>query len=188
MIDQKALGNTFLLVLLAGGTWWVAEKLNPKDTVEPKIDHSQVDYYSKDITRTVLTAEGVPKEKLFAPLLTHYKNDDRTELDNPTQTLYKKDGLPWVIKSQAGTLLSGGEAVLLRGKVLITRKNDKGEELRIITSNVKYIPDQEYAETAENVLMLGPDDASSGTGAQVYFEPFLKINLLADVRRKHEIR
>jgi hypothetical protein len=76
--------------------------------------------------------------------------------------------------------------VLLHGKVLITRKNDKGEELKIFTSNVKYTPDTEYAETAEFVRMEAKDDITTGTGAQVYFEPVLKINLLADVRRKHE--
>ena len=188
MIDTKAIANKLIWVVLAGGAWWVAEEITPKDIIEPKANKDQVDYYSKNITRTVLTAEGIPKEKLFAPLMTHYKNDDRTELDQPTDTLYKKGQEPWVIHSATGTLLSKGETVLLHGDVLITRKNDKGEELRIITSNVKYIPADDYAETAEHVLMLGPDDASSGTGAQVNFEPSLKINLLADVRRKHEIR
>jgi lipopolysaccharide export system protein LptC len=188
MRNFGAFASKLILVLLVGGTWWLAEKLNPKDVIETKLDNSQVDYYSKNITRIVLTSEGTPKEKLFAPLLTHYKNDDRTELDKPTQTLYKKGEEPWIIHSATGTLLSKGETVLLHGDVLITRKNDKGEELRIITSNVKYIPEREYAETAEHVLMLGPNDASSGTGAQVNFEPALQIKLLADVRRKHEIR
>jgi lipopolysaccharide export system protein LptC len=188
MRDPKAFASKLILALLALGTWWLAETLRPNDMIETKTDSNQVDYYSKNITRAVLTSEGTLKEKLFAPLLTHYKNDDRTELDQPTQTLYKKGEEPWIIHSAAGTLVSGGKEVLLHGDVLITRKNDKGEELRIMTSNVKYIPDQDYAETSEHVLMLGPDDASSGTGAQVNFEPTLKINLLADVRRKHEIR
>ena len=176
------------LILLAGGTWWLAETLAPKEVTEQKVEHDQIDYYSKNIHRTVLTEEGIAKEMLFAPLMTHYKNDDRTELDKPTQTLYKKDGEPWVIHSDWGTLTAGGKEVFLRGDVLITRKNEKGDELRIMTTNVKYIPEKEYAETDEHVLMLGPDDASSGTGAQVYFKPDLKINLLADVKRKHEIR
>lgn len=184
---NSAVGKLALL-LLALGTWWLADKLTPKFVAEKKSDTSQMDYFSKDITRTVLTDQGIPKEKLFAPMMTHYRDRDRTELESPTQTLYKKDAQPWVIHSEKGTLLDGGKEVLLRGDVLITRKNDQGEELRIMTKNVKYIPDQEYAETDEHVLMLGPNDASSGTGAQVNFEPALLIKLLADVRRKHEIR
>jgi len=101
-------------------------------------------------------------------------------------TLYKKDGEPWVIKAEQGTSLAGGEAVLLHGKVQISHANNQGEELKIYTSNVKYVPDTDYAETAERVLMVSKDDSTSSTGAQVYFEPVIKINLLADVRRKHE--
>ncbi len=186
MPESKNLLSFFLLVLLAGITWWLAEKLSPKEEVASKLDQSQVDYYSKNLHRMVLSTEGKPKEVLVADLMTHYKNDDRTEMDKPVLTLYKNKGEPWIIHSATGTSLAGGKTILLHGDVLITRKDDKGEELRIITKNVTYIPDTEYAETAEHVLMLGPNDASSGTGAQVYFSPALKINLLADVRRKHE--
>jgi lipopolysaccharide export system protein LptC len=186
MLNPRAIANNLLLLLLAGGTWWLAENLTPKDTVEAKVDTSQIDYYSKNIHRTVLNPDGKPKEVLFAELMTHYKDDNRTAMDKPVMTLYKKGGEPWVIHAEKGTSLAGGNAVLLHGKVLITRKNDKGEEMKIYTSNVKYTPDKEYAETADRLLMVSKDDTTSGTGAQVYFEPVLKINLLADVRRKHE--
>jgi lipopolysaccharide export system protein LptC len=108
-------------------------------------------------------------------------------MDKPVMTMYKKLGEePWVIRSERSTSLAGGDTVLLRGKVLVTREGQKNGGLKIVTSNVKYIPDKDYAETRENVLMLSKDDETSATGAQVYFEPVLKINLLADVRRKHE--
>lgn len=186
MFNPRTIIINLALLLLAGGSWWLAESLVQKETLEAKVDKSQIDYFAKNIHRTVLSPEGKPEEVLFAELMTHYKDDNRTVLDKPTMTLYKSGGEPWVIHSEKGTSLSGGEAVLLHGKVLITRSNDKGEELKIHTSNVKYIPDKDYAETAERVLMLSKDDATSGTGAQVYFEPVLVINLLADVRRKHE--
>jgi lipopolysaccharide export system protein LptC len=134
----------------------------------------------------VLTPEGIPKEILVAELMTHYKDDDRTEMENPVMTLYKEGQEPWIIRSESGTSLAGGQAVLLRGEVLITRKDSKGEELKIVTSNVKYTPDKNFAETREHVLMLSKDDKTSAIGAEVTFEPVLKINLLADVRRKHE--
>jgi len=186
MLNPRTVANNLFLLLLAGGSWWLADNLTPKDDTEAKVDPSQVDYYSKNIHRTVLTPEGVPKEVLFAELMTHYKNDNRTDMDKPVMTLYKKGGEPWIIHSEKGTSQAGGKTVLLHGKVLITRKNDKGEEMKIHTSNVKYTPDTEYAETAERVLMETKDDTTSGTGAEVYFEPVLTIKLLADVRRKHE--
>ena len=97
MLDPKTIANKLIWVVLAGGTWWVAENITPKDIIEPQANQDQVDYYSKNITRIVLTEEGIPKEKLFAPLMTHYKNDDRTELDKPIETLYKKQGEPCLL-------------------------------------------------------------------------------------------
>jgi len=186
MLNPRAIATNLTLLLLAGGSWWLAESLVQKEAVEAQVDNSQIDYFAKNIQRTVLSPEGKPEEVLFAELMTHYKDDNRTVMDKPTMTLYKKGGEPWIIHAEKGTSLAGGEAVLLHGKVLISRDNGKGEELKIHTSNVKYIPDKDYAETAERILMVSKDDATSGTGAQVYFEPVLKINLLADVRRKHE--
>lgn len=186
MLDPKKVSVNLALFIAAAGTWWLAESLVPQEPPPPKLDGGQIDYISKNIRRTVLTAEGKTKEVLVAELMTHYKNDDRTELEKPVMTLYKEKGEPWVIRSDTGTSLSGGEAVWLRGNVLITRKNDKGEEMKIITRNVKYIPNKDYAETSEHVLMVSSSDTTSGEGAQVYFEPVLKINLLGDVRRKHE--
>jgi lipopolysaccharide export system protein LptC len=186
MTSPRALATHLLLALLAAGSWWLAESLAPKDEAENKVDSSQVDYYSKNIHRTVLTAQGTPKEALFAEVMTHYKDDNRTDMDGPVMTLYKDGGEPWTIRAEKGTSLSGGQAVLLRGKVLITRKDNNGEEMEILTSNVTYTPGRDYAETAEPVLMRSKDDTTRATGAQVTFEPVLKINLLADVRRKHE--
>jgi len=186
MFNPKVVATNTILLLVAAATWWLAESLVQKETVEAKADTSQIDYFAKNIRRTVLSTEGKPNEVLFADMMTHYKDDNRTVMEKPTMTLYKKGGEPWVIHAEKGTSLAGGEAVLLHGKVLISRDLDKGDELKIYTSNVKYTPEKNYAETEERVLMVTRDDATSGTGAQVYFEPVLKINLLADVRRKHE--
>jgi lipopolysaccharide export system protein LptC len=187
MPSLRTLATHLLLAALAVGTWWLAESLAPKDEAAAKVDASRVDYYSKNIRRTVLTPEGTPKEVLFAETMTHYKDDNRTDMVMPVMTLYKKTGEePWVVRSEKGTSLAGGGAVLLRGKVLITRQDRKNGDLKIITANVRYIPDRDYAETKEHVQILAKDDETSADGAEVYFEPTLKINLLADVRRKHE--
>lgn len=182
----KTFLSNLLLLLLAGATWWLAENLAPKDTVEAKADSSTVDYYSKNIKRIALTPEGKPKEVLFARRMEHHKDDNSTVMNQPVMTLHKKGGEPWVIRSDSGISQGDGKAVLLNGKVFITRKDSKGKELKIITANVKYLPDQDFAETAEPLRMLAEGDETRATGAQVQFEPTLKITLLADVWRKHE--
>jgi lipopolysaccharide export system protein LptC len=186
--QTRAIATQALLVILAAGTWWLAERWLDKDVGEPKTDSSQIDYYAKKIQRTVLTPEGQPKEMLFAERMTHYKDDNHTEMEKPVMTLYTSSSEPWIIHSERATAQADGKAVLMQGQVLVTHKDKEGEEMKILTSNVKYLPETDYAETADAVQMLATGDSTEAVGAQVYFEPVLKINLLAHVRRKHEMR
>lgn len=188
MIAPKTVGTYLALAALAAATWWLADILTPTEEKAARPDRSQIDYYSTNITRTVLDLQGKPKELLFAVTMTHYKNDDRTEMDKPVMTLYKKEGeQPWVINADKGSVLAGGKVIWLRGNVLITRDTGKNGFVQIVTKNVRYEPDKDYAQTQAHVLIRGPRDEVTGTGMQVYFEPAFKANLLADVWRKHEM-
>jgi lipopolysaccharide export system protein LptC len=188
MLSRRSIAAYCMLSAVAAGTWWLAETLTPKETAGPRPSRGPVDYYSTNVSRTVMSPEGIAKELLFAETMTHYKNDDRTEMDKPVMTLFKEGRPPWVINSETATTLSGGAEVVMNGDVLILRETKDGGTLEIVTRNVKYIPDRHYAETAEDVIIRAPREETHGTGMQVYFEPDLKFNLLADVRRKHEMR
>ena len=183
---KRSVGTYAVLILLAAFSWWLAEQLLPKESLLPKQAHGKIDYYSTRVKRTVMSPEGKPKQLLFAETMTHYQDDDRTEMDKPVMTLYKEGKPPWIIHSETGTSLSGGSAVLLNGNVLITRETDDGGTIEIRTRNVKYDPNRDYAETQEDVIIRSPHDETHATGMQVYFEPELKAHLLANVRRKHE--
>lgn len=189
MITPKTVATQLVLILLAAGAWWLAEELTPKESPTDRPNADQIDYYSTQVTRTVMTPEGKPKEVLVSESMTHYKGDDRTELVKPVMTLLKQGNQhPWTIKGETGTVLAGGTRILVNGEVLISRTTEQGEPIQIFTRNVRYEPNRNYAETDEKVLMLSPQDETRGTGMQAFFEPELKFNLLAHVRRKHEMR
>jgi lipopolysaccharide export system protein LptC len=188
MMNLSKITAYLLLALAAGGSWWLAELLAPSDEKNATQDLGPVDYYSKQLRRTVLDETGQPKETLVAKTLTHYKKGDRAEMEKPVMTLFKQGGKPWIIEAETGTSLPKANIVFMNGEVLISRENERGEKLKIITRNVKYEPGKHYAETAEPTRMLAPDDTLDSKGAQIQFEPSLLIKLLADVRRKHEMR
>lgn len=187
-MDAKNIAVYASLVLLAAGSWWIAESLAPLEEKSQPRDLGPVDYYSNGLRRTALDETGAPKETLVARALKHYKKGDRTEMEKPVMTLFKKDGKPWIIASDTGTSLAGGKTLLLDGSVEIVRENERGEKLKILTRDVKYLPDRDYAETAKPVRMFAPQDETAAVGAQIRFEPSLYVKLLADVRRKHEMR
>lgn len=186
--NSQSLARKAALLLATAATWWLAERLADKDSVEQKTDSSQIDYFATHIRRTALTAAGQPKDELFAERMTHFKHDDHTEMDKPVMTLHQAGGAPWIIRAAQATARAGGKQVLLQGEVIITHTDTAGEAIKIITANVTYLPDQDYAETAEAVEMLTADSRTRATGADVHFKPMLTINLHANVRRQHEMR
>lgn len=185
----KTFTTYLLLGLLALGSWWAAEILVPREEAPPKLTRGRVDYYSKNVRRTVLDETGQPKELLLADGMVHYENDNHTSLSRPVMTLYGKDGAPpWVIRADSAILPGDSDNILLYGDVLILRDADKsGRTVRIETSNARVQPDRQYAETDEFTRVLSPPDIMTGTGAQLWFGDNLKFKVLANVRRKHDV-
>jgi lipopolysaccharide export system protein LptC len=131
---------------------------------------------------------GKPKQLLFTVNLTHYVDGDRSELTEPVLTLYGEDGPPWVIHSDRAVMPGDRDTIFLNGNVLILRERDEnGRTLKIVTQNARVQPDNNYAETDEFVQVLSPPDELTGKGARVHFGDDLKVTILSDVRRKHEI-
>jgi lipopolysaccharide export system protein LptC len=185
-IPTNALGYTFWMLLVAG-TWWYANQMK-SGAPAPKHESGQIDYYTTNLIRTVMNAEGEPKEILTAEKMTHYKADDHSFLVQPIMTLFKKDQKPWIIHAKTATLLAGGDTIQMHDDVLVTREMSDGGQMEITTRNVTYIPDKNYAETAEDAQIVAPHEKTTGHGAQIYFEPDLLINLLSQVRRRHEVQ
>jgi len=187
--SRKSIALHLLLLIAAGTSWWAAERMFPEELAESREDLGTIDYYSKGVRRTAHDANGKMENLLVAVTMLHYKSDGRTELEQPVMTLTSTDGKPpWIIESETGVLEADGELILLNGKVRISKKNEKGEELKIFTRDVRYRPPEEYAETAERVRMVTPTDELTGTGMQTTFKPNLILKILSEVRRKHEAR
>jgi lipopolysaccharide export system protein LptC len=189
MLSRKSLLTYTALGALALGTWWAAEILLPKEEAPGKGAPGKVDYYSRNLRRTVMDEFGKPKELLVAETLVHYENDNHTELTRPVMTLYSKEGPPWVIHADSAVLPGQGDDVFLYGNVLVLRDADKnGRTVRIETTNARVQPKNNYAETDEFIRVLSPPDTMTGTGAKVNFGDNLSYTILSDVRRKHEVQ
>ncbi|BBL76032.1 LPS export ABC transporter periplasmic protein LptC [Methylomagnum ishizawai] len=186
MPSFKTLASYLLLGSLALLTWWGAEYLAPKEFNPSKPPVGKIDYYSKHIRRTVMDTTGHPKELLLAESLTHYENDNHTELTHPVMTLYSSKGQPWVIHADAALLPSEGETIYLQGEVLVEREggDDKGNRpIRIETTDARVQPDNNYAETDTFVRVLSEGDTLTGVGGKVWFGDDLRFNILSQVRR-----
>jgi lipopolysaccharide export system protein LptC len=175
------------LATLALLTWWLAGIYTPAEESAGPRSRGTVDYYSKNLTRTLMDENGKPKQLLFTTSLTHYVDQDRSELDRPVLTLYGSEGPPWIIHSDNAVMPGDGDTIFLNGNVRIVRERDQnGRTVKIVTKNARVQPDNSYAETDEFVQVLSSPDELTGTGARVHFGDDLKVTILSNVRRKHE--
>jgi lipopolysaccharide export system protein LptC len=174
---------------LALASWWAAEYFGPPVEKGRKLEPGKVDYYSRGLKRMVMDVNGTPKELLVTEELVHYEGDDRSELTRPIMTMYTKEGPPWVIHAEAATMPGKGDVIYLNGEVLVLRDaNSAGRTMRIETSNVRVQPDNNYAETDENIRVISPPDYMTGRGATFKFGDGIQYSVLANVRRKHEVQ
>ena len=183
------LSRYVLPVLLALASWWLAERYGPAFEKGVKLEPGKVDYYAKQLQRTVMDETGQPKELLVADELVHYDGDDRTEIARPVMNLFVKDGPPWIIHAESATLPGKSDEILLHGDVLVTREaNRQGRTMRIETTNARVQPDKNYAETDEDIRVISPPDYMTGTGARFNFGDGIQYSILANVRRRHDVQ
>ncbi len=187
MVTARNLLTYASLALAVVGSGWVAEQLAPPAEPREAKTPGQIDYYARNIQRFTADIHGRRRNVLDAEKLTHYHDDDHSELERPVLTLYPSDGPPWVIHGERGTVSSKSTDVFLEGPVLVLRDADrKGRTFRAETSNVRIKPDEEYGETEDFVEIISPPDELSGIGMQVHFGKALRVTVLSSVRRKHE--
>jgi lipopolysaccharide export system protein LptC len=176
-----------LLFLLAGASWWLAET---NEAPEEAIDFAgprQVDYYLRDVNTTSMDTEGKRIRTLYSPKAKHFMGDDTTELEKPILTIYREQEPPWKIRSENGWVSPDGTVINLNGKVRITREADLGiRPVQLDTHNLRVQPEQDYAETDEEVRVRSYGDWLHGTGMRAWLRHPVKVKLLKDVTSFYE--
>ncbi len=109
-----------LLSALAAASWWLTRD-GVGNREEAETPAHTPDYYIENLTGITMDEEGKPIRQLTAELMTHYPDDDTTELILPRITAYDGDRPPWRVRSEKGWISGDGEVILLQGKVHIDR-------------------------------------------------------------------
>ncbi|MCP4274742.1 MAG: LPS export ABC transporter periplasmic protein LptC, partial [Gammaproteobacteria bacterium] len=94
----------------------------------------------------------------------------------------------WKIVSETGWLSGDGDLLLLQGKVTIDRpKTPIQEPVRIVTSDLRVQPNQNYAETEEQITIDTPDNRITSKGMQAWLTNPMRIKFSANVRGRYEV-
>jgi len=179
-----------LLVLIAVAVALASWKLVQEEADKPRPNARSgpriIDYYVTGLDVTRMTEAGRPANRLRAETLRHYTDDDTTELQQPHLTVYRDDSPPWEVDAEQAWVSADGSLVLLSGEVLIEREgNADSRPMRILTSELRVQPDQDYAETDEKVRVVSESDWLDAVGMQAWLRPPSRLKFLSQVNGYH---
>jgi len=185
--------DKWLVVLVVAAlvslSWWMPVEQGPVSKLVTGIKKRHIpDYYLGDFDLTTMNAAGRPRYYLQAKAMSHFADDDTSEVAQPQLTVYRRASVPWTIRSRQARVAAGGESVLLQDDVKVERPTqDRRGGLEIDTSVLRVVPAKEYAETDQPVVIVTDFGVTRATGMQADLKQ-QQLRLLAQVRGEYAKR
>jgi lipopolysaccharide export system protein LptC len=176
-----------LLVLLALLTLWIDRSVQPP---EHKVDGNtrhDPDYIMHNFVTTKTDVNGKLQYVLAAVEMTHYPDNDSTELVRPRFTQYATDKPYTQIEGQRGTISGNGDVVEFIGNVKVVRQEfqDRGE-MTMSTQYLRLFPKEEVATTDKPVVITQAPKTVIHANGMVFDKKKKTIDLSGKVRVHYE--
>jgi len=170
-----------VLVVLAAASWWELTVFDPERFQIITTSKEGPDHFMEDFTSTTLDENGNPLHQLIAKRLTHFPNQEHSDLIEPKMTFYKDDKSTWVAVARQGKIVGDGKEVFLQGDVYIHRPGDDKSKVSINTTDLHIVADEDIAETPHNVVVQQDENTVTATGMFAHFGQG-EVDLLSEVR------
>lgn len=175
-----------VLLFCVGVTAWLANRLDPERGAPRKAASHEPDSYMKEFTRTAMDENGNIKNRLRATLMTHFPDDDSSELVSPRLEIYNGDAKPWNVTADRAWASAHHDVILLYGPVNAWRPDDVGgREVEVITSDVRVLPETKYAESEHPTTITTAESVTHGVGMRARLG-INRLELLERVKSRYE--
>ena len=175
-----------LLALLAG-TYWLNQQVLPLPPAPDYKARHDPDYIVNDFSAVTLGITGAPRFMLTAQEMEHYPDDDTTHLVEPRLTSPYQDKPTVRISAERGEVSHNGDEVFLHDGVLVVRDaSAKQGEMKISTSYLHAVPDDETADTDRPVAITEDRGVTTAVGMKLDSKARL-LKLLSRVRSQYEV-
>jgi len=167
----RSRANTFLSLGLAAGlaalTFWLERAAQPPAGAKDGASRHEPDFIVERVVATALDKTGKPESELTARKMTHFPDDQTTELEEPRLVQLREHGPPLRIRAERGTVTKNGEEVRLYGDVRIVREaSGTRPELRVETAYLQVFPKKDIARTPEPVVITQGGSRLTGVGME----------------------
>jgi lipopolysaccharide export system protein LptC len=194
-VSQIMLSKKFRNILVFGsiaaifaavGYWNISpERFLDKQVVH--VDESAIDYYATNAHSVQFLPDGRLQYEMTSDKVEHLKATEVTLLTNPDLNMFRGTEFPWHVQSEKGEVNPDGTQVELIDSVRITRFDEKNRRTLITTTRMTVFPQQQYAQTEQDVRIDGAGGVSTGKGMKAYLKES-RIHLLSNVRGQYEAR
>lgn len=175
-----------LLLVVAAGSWWFLAVLDDDDPDGDEATRHVPDYYMDNFEATTMGLTGKPRRRLQAEHMAHFPDTDTHELKRPYLVVYHEERLPWHVRSEEGWVSPDGDVILLKGEVNIWREDENGKpQIRVDTRNMRVLPDTDFGETDEPVVIRTDRMETRGVGMRAFLDES-RLELLSKVRTVHQ--
>lgn len=139
----------------------------------------------EEVKATIMNKEGKPSLKVEAPSLTHYAENDATELKKPHVIIYRQTPEPWHIHSNFAKTKKGVQEITFWDNVIIHHLADANNPVTTLhTNTLSVFPDQQIAKTAEAITMEQPSTVIHAIGMMANWDQGT-VQLLSQAREEY---
>ncbi len=168
------------ILLLAAYGNWLLNTFKPDVFTRDQAARHDPDYYLEGVSATVIDAAGKPRYQLQAQRVEHFPDNNEISLEAPQLEMIREDDSRWFIRSETGTILENGDRILLHGEVILTQRGrEPASQIKMVTRDLTVLPPEDFAETAQRVIITQSRNQLSGTGMRAYLAED-RLELLAD--------
>lgn len=155
------------LAILAGlvvATAWIGQLARaPQARGEAAFGHHP-DYFAEDLNAVAFDQDGQPRYRLSAVRMTHYMDDDTTELTAPRFVREGAEMARVVVRSLRGLVSPEGESVYFLGDVrMLHERLHDGAPMELASEYLRVIPDQDLIRTDKPVTLSDGRNRLYGT-------------------------
>lgn len=157
-----------LLALLASATIWLDHSTRSGDVAtKDEKDRHDPDFVVDKLTTRRFNTDGSLQHTIAAEKMSHYADDDSTEVALPAVTYFAHHGPPLQLKAKNAWVSKDGKEVTLFNNVYLTRSaTSDQEELVVSSTDLTIFPDDEIARTDTPVDIVSGLSQMHGEGLE----------------------
>ena len=156
------------LLLILAAAYWLNQQVQPLSDSSGSEKRHDPDFIIDKFTATTFNEQGAPRFIMIAQKMTHYPDDDSTQVEEPRLTSFSP-GRPMIYTTaKRGNISSKGEEVFLHDDVRLVRASTATlAEMVLNTSYLHVLPEQELADTDRPITMTESSNIINAVGLRL---------------------